>query len=327
MSGRLAIVVLLCLGAGACVGSARGADGEPCFEDGTCDGKTRCLDREGTRTCVHFGAVGEPCSESGACDADLGCQDSTDSCVTAACLDDVDCPASNCDEWGDCRFDAECATEGYRGRTCRDRRCDSGATFTCGWHVYDQRSDSGSAGAGAPPCPRPTDGQPCADGTGSCSGGTCRTLCGNGNRDPGEDCETAGECGGGETCSGACRCVPLCPAGQECSPVTVDTKVVGSVCTVDGGAPAGAAECTEGWECGVTGSCIAFDAGRRCVERCGHCPVDSPCTVIQGDAACLQDFDSEVAGTCADHPCPEGTSCWTTKAGTRRCLRSCTYVP
>ncbi len=236
------------------------ADGQFCNGDETCDGAGAC-------------DPGTPvnCDDVVACTDDT-CNEGTDSCDNVAndanCDDGLFCNGTEtCDAVADCQAGA--AVDCDDGIACTNDSCNEG-------------TDSCDNVDNCPP------GESCNLGTGLCVAGP---FCGDGNVDPGEDCD------GGLCCEADCS---FSVAGTNCD----DGLFCTNPDTCDGAGTCGgpARNCSDGVAC-TDDNCN--EAGDTCVNtpNNANCPDDG--LFCNGNEVCDAVNDCVSTGD----PCGPGTTC------------------
>jgi cysteine-rich repeat protein len=235
----------VCDGAGAC---GHPANTDPCDDGASCTMADTCANGECHGTPV---ADGTDCDDGLFCTVEDLCQagvchgtardcGSSNACTTAVCNE----AAGRCD-----------VTLAANGTPCDDGRFCDGA----------ERCFDGTCAAGPVPC------------TGGCDDTADRCMsCGNGELDPGEECDD-GNVAGGDGCDAHCRIE--CETASDCDD--------GIACTVDLCTPRGC------WH--------TFPAGQTCCTSDADCTASDPCMHGQCDAS----------GTCVFEPagCFDGMLC------------------
>jgi len=186
-----------------------------CAVDANCDDKMAC---NGTETCVnHVCTAGTPVDDGTSCGTNMLCQSGT--CVASKCGDGVVTAPEECDDGN--------ATDGDG--------CNSDCTFSCKSSDPARNCTPTDACAGQGTCNDTThvcaagtplgDGTACGTGNDYCKSGTCTTpMCGNGMKEPGEDCDDGGLNGTkGDGCTAMCHfaCVN---AATDCGAAPVCEK-------------------------------------------------------------------------------------------------------
>ena len=229
-------------------------------------------------TC-QFETAGSSCADGAFCNGDETCNGAgTCQAGTAVdCGDGVGCTDDSCDEGGD-----TCVN------TPNDAGCPDDGLFCNGNEFCDGVSDCSSAGD---PCPA---GAVCNEETDTCDE---TPGCGDGNVDPGEDCDDGNDLNG-DCCSATCQ---FETAGSSCAD--------GAFCNGDetcngaGTCQAGTAvDCGDGVGC-TDDSCD--EGGDTCVNTPNDagCPDDG--LFCNGNEFCDGVSDCSSAGD----PCPAGAVC------------------
>ncbi|MFH1529682.1 MAG: hypothetical protein ABIK09_02985 [Pseudomonadota bacterium] len=322
----------------------------PTCGDGVCNGdETSC---DCPLDCPDDPYACSPCE----CDGSGGVCDCSEACILAGtcCPDSCDtcgyCPPT-CGEFG-CEVDKGetlCSCAEDCGDPCAGIECDADPVcgFGCGTCAVDEYCDAGAClllcgnGLCDPSetlCTCPLDcGDPCVDvecGVDpvcgvecpacpqylTCDGGTCVTVCGNGQCQPGEtkcncpeDCgqpcanktcgtepvcgEFCGTCSNGYTCSGN-NCYPICGNGQ-CQ--AGETKCT---CPQDCGQPCAGRVCGNDPVCGVyCGVCP--DQNKQ------YCGYDGKCYLACGNQNCESQFKETMCNCPQDcgYVYPGGKGC------------------
>lgn len=251
-----------------------------------------------------------------------------------ACSTDADCAQGKCYAWsdgsrhcllgcqdhGDCPLTTSCGATGD-GKAClpNDGHC---------------HPESGQAGPGSlcfsdAACPAPTASDPggyfcnteskfgwCTKGCNTgCKGGFCVSSGGvllchySGERDPGDPCLIASECGSsalnpatcvgssiqGGSCSLDCVGKHQCPTGASCR--------ADQFCAIPGGPLAIGFPCEGNGDC-ATGECVATPGGRYprvCSKPCtiaSQCPTGTGCSTVSGESWCIPSGPAVVGGPC-----------------------------
>jgi hypothetical protein len=238
-------------------------DGNPCTEDhcvfggefgvcnitpsdGPCDDGLFC---DGADTCalgICGSHAGNPCSASSAC-----CDEQTDSCP-AACPQtpcEGDSAGDPCDDHSPCTVDDHC-TEGPGGLECRGTAALDCPDTTC---VAGVCADV----AGAAQCT-------------SVSSGFCPPQCGDGDLDPGEDCDGPSDAACPGQCLPDCSCPP--PGRMTGEPCTTPSQCASGFCA-DGVCCASACD-------GALQQCNLPDRVGTCTTIEAPAPVLSPAAFV-----------------------------------------------
>lgn len=274
----------VCDSAGACVGCLGPADcasGEVCVDNAciteACEPNATICTSDGTlQTCNDTGtavASMKKCGR-GLCDADgakcFQCMPNTMTCSGNAA---VVCDSNGQEERTTCSATNDCTTAACRGGECTSSNKAAGSTCAGG-----KKCD----GAGGCSWECADDGD--CDGDEYCNEHECKSKCGNGALDPGEQCDNSAPQWTNDpenSCSSECRQTEN--AYREC--------------------PEGGKPCWEGswYFCGVTGSCT------RICSSSSDCAVDGVSTTCQSPGAGL---DRSCAIVCdGDNDCPAGQAC------------------
>ena len=314
---------------GTCAGTAICIDGlcvspveqgGACDNDGSCVAPLRCTDG----VCVPAIPVGTSCEQTADCQVGAACVDGA--CMSMAGLD--------CDGSTDCGPQARC--DGTANRVCRPTvpegtpctqtsQCGEGAFCSSASETCTSRPGEGEScgegtycapgfacGFGSGVCePTPGDGEPCAldflgprvcgDGLG-CRQGVCGPM-----PELDEECTIDNRCAGDLGCDFTAEgsfCRPRRGESQECQADHI--CVAGMFCDFGRGLctpylePGG--ECSDGNECGPSGSCVPDDAGEF---RCVTLPVEGEDCLFDcadGLACVLEDLEA----TCVLEICLDG---------------------
>lgn len=109
-----------------CKCAEAGADGQPCFEDATCDSAT-ILCKEGM--CAQAGGDGQPCLPDSKCNSGFACV--ADKCVAAGAQDQPCLPGGTCSSPLECSILNTCTSAGGENQLClAQSKCDS-TDLTC----------------------------------------------------------------------------------------------------------------------------------------------------------------------------------------------------
>ena len=178
-------------------------------------------------------------------------------------------------EYGCYCDDIPCVPEGSSfwngicgGGSCLPSCWQNGSSCTANNDCCSQVCVNGSCAASA--CIQP--GQPCGGPVSCCSGlcsqGTCpvsSAVCGNGNRESGEQCDD-GNTENGDCCSSDCKTVS---AGIVCRAAVAGDCDVAEVCTANGTCPADAKK-TSGTACADDGNACTADTCNGTSDACQH---------------------------------------------------------
>lgn len=292
----------------ALVGNERSCDIACGFEE-----ITRCVSADGCcpegctwandRDCSRDVFAGVSCNTTEDCAAD--------GVASPICIDSLRFPDGYCSS--DCDRDADCHEGGLCGSTASGNRC-----FASCEDETDCRTGYACSNFGA-------------------SSRICFPIAGEGERQPGEPCETAAQCGEGEVCrteSDGFRdgyCAELCASGQACT-----TPNSNCVNFTNPGQPVwgycaqrcrSEADCREGYGCNVgnTGVCMPIASGAGAPGA----PCESAIDCAGGrEGYCLVREGGYPDGMCTKlcssfSPCSAGSHC-AAFSDTRVCLATCT---
>lgn len=266
-----------------------------CAVDANCDDKQLC---NGAERCVdHVCKPGTPVDDGTACGSGMLCRAGT--CVASKCGDGILTAPEECDD----------------GNAVEGDGCNNDCTFSCKSSDPKRNCTPADACAGQGTCNDTThvcapgtplgDGTMCGTGNDYCKAGHCTTPnCGNGVKEPGEDCDDGGLNGTkGDGCTTMCHyaCVdptadcgapPVCEkfqctTGHVCQAIA-DTSQNGNMC-------GSMLVCKDGACIGATATCGngVVEAGEDCDFGAGNGP-NTGCEAITCKFSCAN------AAACAD---------------------------